>query len=432
MSNITELFNQYGYIVLYVALTLELIALPTPGETLMIYCGYLVYQGQLNWLFSIITAAAGVITGITISFCIGTVLENKFIIKYGSYIHMNMEKMEQVSKWFRRYGNGLLIISCFIPGIRHITGYFAGITKIPYKKFAINSYIGAFIWPSVFITLGKVLGPSWEQFHASLKKYLIIGGVTAGIILICIYLYKSYKEQITEYVNKKLEYALKIFHSLGKLRIAVVIIALIFVGLTILSAGLVQDFLANEYVKFDTMTSYIIDRIFVNEWSDMFHFISYLTSFPVLIFIVLFITAWIIKKGKNRILELRFLISIMLGGEILEELLRAVFHRLGPLESAVPGYMKYTFPSEQAFMSVITYGLAAFIIARHINRHWIASLMIIMTLVICILSGISPVFLKQQYPSDITAGYVFGGVWLSINILLLEVFRIIPEIEKMD
>lgn len=310
----------------------------------MFYCGYLVYQGQLNWILSIITAA-GVITGITISYCVGTILENKFIIKYGSYIHLDADKMDKVSNWFRKYGNGLLIISCFIPGIRHITGYFAGITKIPYK-------------------------------------------------MVCI--------------------------------------AVVFIGLIILSAGLIQDFFANEYIKFDTITSYIIARIFVKEWSNLFHFISYLTSLPVLISIALLITIWIITKGKNRILELRFLLSTLLGGEMLEELLRLIFHRPGPLELIITGYTKYTFPSEQAFMAVIVYGFAAYIIARHMHPHWIANVMIIFTIMICILSGISPVFMKEQYPSDITAGYVFGGIWLSLNIILMEVFRILPEVEKTN
>ena len=234
MSFITELFNHYGYIVLYIALTLELIALPTPCETLMIYCGFLVFQGQLNWMISIIVAAAGVITGITISYFIGSILGNKFIIKYGSYFHMSTNELDKVSKWFTRFGNGLLIVSDFIPGVRHITGYFAGITKISYKKFALNSYIGAIIWTSVFISLGKVLGPSWEQFHSSLKRYLIIGGIITGVVLICIYLYKSHRQKLAEYVKETLDYSLKIFHSLGKVIIAVGCTAVIFLGLIVL------------------------------------------------------------------------------------------------------------------------------------------------------------------------------------------------------
>ena len=43
---VIELFNNYGYIVLLIALILELIAFPLPGEALMTYWGYVIYEGN--------------------------------------------------------------------------------------------------------------------------------------------------------------------------------------------------------------------------------------------------------------------------------------------------------------------------------------------------------------------------------------------------
>lgn len=111
MSFVTDLFNQYGYIVLFVALMLELIAFPTPGETLMAYCGFLVFQGKLNWGISILVAALGVMVGITISYSISRALGTPFFQKYGSRIHLGPDKLEKTSQWFERYGNGLLVIA---------------------------------------------------------------------------------------------------------------------------------------------------------------------------------------------------------------------------------------------------------------------------------------------------------------------------------
>ena len=70
-----------------------------------------------------------------------------------------------------------MIIAYFIPGVRHITGYFSGITQIPFRTYALYAYSGAFIWTGTFISLGKLLGPQWEQFHASIKKYFFIGSI---------------------------------------------------------------------------------------------------------------------------------------------------------------------------------------------------------------------------------------------------------------
>lgn len=430
MHFITELFNHYGYIVLFVALTLELIAFPTPGETLMTYCGFLVFQGRLNWAVSVIAAALGVISGITASYFIGSALGAPFFKKYGHYIHMGPDRLDRTSKWFEKYGNGLLVVAYFIPGIRHITGYFSGVTKIPYKRFALNAYIGAFIWTGTFISLGKVLGPNWEKFHGSIKKYLIIGGIILAVGLTLVYLYKNYKVQIAEFIVKALENSINIFHSLGKIKMAIVAAAAVFIGFSIIVAGLIQDFLANEFSQFDTVSSFLAGLIFTENWSSFMRFFWFTTAPGALISLILLTFAWIMLKGRNRFLETRFLIIVIAGGELLEELLRFVFHRLGPSGLSAVGHMKYTFPSEQALMAVVAYGFAVFMIIRHTEKPWFGTAASLITLILCLFSGLSALFFRLQYPSDVLAGYVFGGVWLSLNIVLLEVFRILPEVKK--
>lgn len=427
---ITELLNQYGYLVLFTALALELIAFPTPGETLMTYCGFLAFQGRLNWIISIFVAAMGVISGISASYFIGRKWGTSFITKYGSYIHMGPEKMEKTSKWFERYGNGLLIVAYFIPGVRHITGYFSGITKIPFKRFAINAYIGAFLWTGIFISLGKVLGSNWQVFHGFIKRYLVIGGIIAGAILLCIYLYRSYKKEIAEIIIKALKNSFKIFQSLGKMRIAILIVALIFIGLSIFVAGLIQDFLANEFKQFDSIAAYLVSSIFPSYWSVVMKYFGSLTIYPVLIIMTVLMIIWIFIKGRNRFLEIRFILITISGAEVLEEVLRVIFHRLGPQGTAITGHAQYTFPSEQSLMAFVTYGFAAFLIIRFIKRKWIGTLTVVIALVISLASGLAPLFFQLQYPSDIVAGYAFGGVWLSLNIILLEVFRILPTIDS--
>jgi membrane protein DedA with SNARE-associated domain len=105
---IIESFNHYGYIVLLIALMLELLALPLPGEALMTYCGYVVYTKKMNWPISILVAAAGVITGITLSYFIGKFLGVSFFEKYGHYVHMDKKRLDKIScynfSWWGRTG----------------------------------------------------------------------------------------------------------------------------------------------------------------------------------------------------------------------------------------------------------------------------------------------------------------------------------------
>ena len=159
----------------------------------MSYAGFLAFQGKMNYLLAILAATTGSISGITITYWIGNRFGSMLIQKYGKYVHFGPEKYTKTAKWFDRYGNRLLIFSYFIPGVRHFTGYFSGISRLPFRIFAIYAYIGAFVWGLTFVTLGKILGPQWDKFHQSASKYLGIAIIGLVIFIAIMFIYRRYK-----------------------------------------------------------------------------------------------------------------------------------------------------------------------------------------------------------------------------------------------
>jgi membrane protein DedA with SNARE-associated domain len=425
LNIITDLLNQYGYIVLYAALALELIAFPTPGETLMTYCGFLTSQGQLNWILSIATASLGIITGITISYFIGYHFGSPLVEKHGSKIHLGPQRLAKTTAWFEKYGNGLLVIAYFIPGIRHVTGYFSGITRIPYKRFAINAYIGAVIWSGTFISLGRVLGDNWEKYHGPIKKYLIILGIIIGMVLAVIYLFKSFKAQLQSFLSQTLANSLHVFHSAGKIKLVLVGFSMAAITLAVFVGGLIQDFLANEFSQFNEITALMLRLIFPPESAQVWEFLSVLSSYRALLPLCGLILVWIAVKGKSKMLEFRFFMILAFGSELAEELLRRLFHLLNPLSSA-----GLAFPSEQSFLAIITYGFAAYIVYRHVIHKWVGAVAALLSLTICLSAGIGIIYLGLQKPSDIVAGYAFGSFILCITVVLLEIYRILLAMKK--
>lgn len=101
MNFIINLFNHYGYLVLLISLTLELIAFPLPGEALMTYCGYIIYTNKMSWPVSILIAAAGAITVITISYLIGRILGVGFFEKYGHFVHLDKKELKRFQCGFK-------------------------------------------------------------------------------------------------------------------------------------------------------------------------------------------------------------------------------------------------------------------------------------------------------------------------------------------
>lgn len=406
---------------------LELIAFPLPGEVLMTYCGFLVSEKKLNWLLSILIAASGAIIGITAAYFLGSKLGIKFFKKYGRYVHLGPDKLGKTSVWFNKYGNRLLLIAYFIPGVRHITGYFSGITEVSYKKFALNAYIGAVLWTVTFISLGEVLGSDWEKYHNTITKYLIIGGIIVCLVIIFIYLYRNYKQRIIEFTTTVLRNAITTFNSFGEVKIIVSVVAAAFLGLCILLIGIIQDFLAHEFEQFDTISAYLIKLIFTEKWQYIMKLFKYMTSLKILIPITMCTIILIMIRDMDKFLEIRFVFLAIAGGEILQTVLRLIFRRLGPAGISLMGTIKYTFPSRQSFMATVTYGFLCFLILRYTKKNWIRITSVMITMVICFFSGLSVLFYQLQYPSDIYAGHIFGGVWLTLNIVLLEVYRILKS-----
>ncbi|WP_034671950.1 VTT domain-containing protein [Ectobacillus panaciterrae] len=417
--------DQYGYFLLFFGLMLELIAVPFPVEFLMSYSGFLVYQGHLNWMGSILLAGAGSSIGVTITYWIGYRLGNPFFEKYGHRILLSPDKLKKTSDWFNKQGNKVLIVTYFIPGVRHITGYFSGITKVSFRTYAMYAYTGAFIWTGTFISLGKALGPHWEQFHGAVKKYLILLGCLLSVIILTLYLFRRYKAQLKEVTMTTTQKAVEIFHTRRRTSLFIITVGICTLGLIMLMAGVIEDFLNNEFHAFDQGVISIVLVLFDTHWTTTMKAFFLAGSGKVLAGFVFLTGLWIVWRGEDKKLEVLFLLLLVCLGKLYEESLRRLFHQLNPSYS---GSLLYSFPNEQTFMIIVILGYFVFMLVRHTRRIGIHTFAVFVTLGLLFFIFISYVFFRMQPPSDIASGYVFGGAWLAVNILLLEIFRIIRSV----
>jgi membrane protein DedA with SNARE-associated domain len=155
---------QYGYIALFGLLALGIVVLPVPEDTLMILAGVLIYQGVLPPGLTYLSALLGSICGITVSYLIGRTVGEYLLKKYGKYIGITEERLARVHWWFERYGKWVIFFGFFVPGLRHFTGLFAGISYLEYKVFSLYAYCGATLWVSLLISIGYFFGNCCESF----------------------------------------------------------------------------------------------------------------------------------------------------------------------------------------------------------------------------------------------------------------------------
>ncbi len=176
---------QYGYVALIGSMMLGIIGLPIPDETLLMFAGYLVSRHSLELQYVMLSAFFGSVAGISLSYEIGR--------RYGLAVLLKLhipffseKKLEVVRDWYKRIGKWLLVVGYFIPGVRHLTAFTAGMSGLRYRSFGIFAYSGALIWTSTFIFLGKLVGDQWRAVADKIESNLLLISGIAIVVLIAI------------------------------------------------------------------------------------------------------------------------------------------------------------------------------------------------------------------------------------------------------
>src|SRR5215510_7573264 len=179
-----QFITHHGYVGIFSLLIFGIVGLPVPDEWLLTFSGYLVFRRTLSFVPTFGAAFFGSACGITVSYLLGRIFDTYVLVKYGSFVHITPERLARVHSWFEKRGRWTLLVGYFIPGVRHLTGYVAGVSELSFANFALFAYTGAFLWAAVFITVGYILGEQWNRVLQSLHetKLLVIGLAIAAVL----------------------------------------------------------------------------------------------------------------------------------------------------------------------------------------------------------------------------------------------------------
>lgn len=176
--------SHYGYGAIFCLLMFGIVGLPVPDETLLAFTGYLVTRGTFVLPLALATAFFGSTCGITLSYWLGRAFGMALIHKYGRYVRVTEEHVNRAHAWFERVGHWGLTFGYFVPGVRHLSAYAAGMSGLEMRPFALYAYSGALLWVSTFIGLGYFLGDRWEAVERNIHRYSLQATLAALILLV--------------------------------------------------------------------------------------------------------------------------------------------------------------------------------------------------------------------------------------------------------
>ena len=161
------LLNQYQnwfYIILFLLIFIEtgLVIMPfLPGDSLLFAAGMLAaaFPDQLNIYIVLGLLWIAAILGDTVNYTIGKTLGTKLVTAkiFGKRIIQD-SAIQKTESFFQKYGSKTIVIARFVPIVRTLAPFVAGISKMHYGTFIKYNLIGGTIWVVGITLAGYFLG----------------------------------------------------------------------------------------------------------------------------------------------------------------------------------------------------------------------------------------------------------------------------------
>jgi membrane protein DedA with SNARE-associated domain len=184
----------FGYLGVLVALFIEGLGLPFPGDAFLVFYGfgctiYASHQGNLHFLPMLCFSILGYTLGTTVAYLVARCYGTRLFATLSQKAWFPWSRMEKTLALMNKYGSWLLIPGRFLPGIRTFSSYAAGLSRMPFRNFLLYTLVSAVLWCSFWAGLGYWFGENIREVFQTLQTYLFyvsLGVAVCGLIVLLI------------------------------------------------------------------------------------------------------------------------------------------------------------------------------------------------------------------------------------------------------
>lgn len=431
LATLTGLVSTYGYWLVFGLILLEGLGLPLPGETMLIVTGAYAATGHLSIagviLAGLLGAIAGDIGGYWIGRSGGTALMSRI------FRNRYEEHLQKGHEFFNRYGPSAVLFARYVPVVRVISANLAGITKMRFGLFALFDVLGGISWAAVITLIGYIFGNNLPLLDRLMQRLGL--GLVSIIAFVALAVWVARRLTRNEARVERLRDA--VWQRLGLVRLQQFVMehlrfpkgqaAAILAGFSIaVLAGWLFGAMAEDVVMRDSLTLYDVG---IGKWflshatedsNDFFFAITQLGGTWSIAAGSLLLGGWLI--WRKRFASLIALLASVGGGILLNVVLKNIFLRPRPdFVNAFYHETGYSFPSGHSMMSVLFYGMAAFLLVNQLKtwkwQVWLGTGVFTLSLLI----GMSRLALGVHFLTDVLGGWGAGLAWLMTCVIIYQV-----------
>lgn len=146
----------------------------TPGETVVMAAGFVSEMGGLNpWLIGI-SSLLGTMTGSNLSYWFGRRGGRNALLKWGGRF-FDEERIVAAEEYFELHGNKTVLVSRFAAGFKNFVPVIAGASRMRLWIFELYTFIGALIYTTLMIMLGRIFADNFDRALAVARSLTWFG-----------------------------------------------------------------------------------------------------------------------------------------------------------------------------------------------------------------------------------------------------------------
>lgn len=192
-EDLVDLIFDWGYLGIFLLMTVESSFIPFPSEIVLIPAGYLASKGEMSMGMIMFSALGGSMVGAFINYYLALTLGRKILSKYGKYFFIKENALKKMDSYFEKHGHISTFIGRLIPGIRQLISIPAGLSRMNLAVFSIYTALGAGIWALILVMLGYFIGENQELISMYLKQITIT--VLIALFLLASWYYSVQKRK---------------------------------------------------------------------------------------------------------------------------------------------------------------------------------------------------------------------------------------------